>query len=106
MSKYEARKLAATIFIRAAQYIRSHGWQVEGMAADGRPRCSMGALASAYPKQTWDKKLSRLMYSSLYKELNGISLTQFNHQFEDGERVAQLYERVATKLQNKITRTV
>jgi hypothetical protein len=58
----------------------------------------MGALASAHPKTQWDNGLSRLMYQRLYKELNGISLTQFNYQYNNGEKVAQLYERVAASL--------
>ncbi|MFI5271011.1 MAG: hypothetical protein ACHQT9_03140 [Candidatus Saccharimonadales bacterium] len=101
MSEYDLREQAANIFIDAAQYIRDYGWQVEGMGCDGEPRCSMGALASAYPKLEWNKELSRLMYLSLYKELQGMSLTQFNHRYRDGEKVAELYERVASKLQSK-----
>ena len=88
----------AAIFRRAAAYIRSHGWQKEGMGHDGQTRCSMGALASAYPKKRWDKDLARAMYQSLYDELNGQTLTQFNYKYHDGEKVAQLFERVANKL--------
>ena len=99
MSEKKLISNAAGIFLKAAAYIRQYGWQVEGMGTYGQPRCSMGALASAYQQQRWDKRLSQLMYQTLYKELHGISLTQFNHQYKDGEKVAQLYERVAAKLQ-------
>lgn len=68
------------------------------MNIDGRPRCSMGALASAYPKRKWDDGLAELMYRSLHKELNGMSLTQFNHRYQNGEAVARLYERTAAQL--------
>jgi hypothetical protein len=102
MSDYRTQKLAANIFIKAACYIRDHGWQIEGMSIDGQPRCSMGALDSAHTKSGWNQKPSQLMYSSLYKELQGTSLTQFNHTHKDGEKVAQLYERVASKLHSKV----
>jgi hypothetical protein len=101
MNDYGVQEQAATIFIKAAQYIREYGWQVEGMSIDGQPRCSMGALASARPGR-WDEDLAELMYSTLYDELNGISLTQFNHKYKSGEKVARLYERVATKLQSRV----
>lgn len=68
------------------------------MSAHGKPRCSMGALASAHPAQKWDEGLSNLMYDSLYKELDGMSLTDFNYKFKSGEKVARLYERVARRL--------
>lgn len=89
---------AANIFLKAAAYIRRYGWQKEGMGQHGQPRCSMGALASAYPQQRWDKYLASLMYQTLYEELDGLSLTQYNYKFKNGEKVAQLYERVAEKL--------
>ncbi len=90
---------AADIFVAAAGYIRRYGWQKEGMGEEGLARCSMGALASAYPKVAWEKPLARLMYETLYAELNGVSLTRFNAVYEDGEKVARLYERVAARLQ-------
>src|SRR5947207_1596085 len=91
---------AAQIFLKAAAYIRKYGWQKEGMGKHGQPRCSMGALASAYPQPKWDEDLSDLVYRALYQELSGASLTQFNYQFERGEKVAQLYELVAEKLRH------
>lgn len=104
MSEGKTTALAAAIFLKAAAYIRTYGWQKEGMGFYGAPRCSMGALASAYPKQRWDERLSRLMYRTLYDELGGISLTQFNYKYMDGEKVAELFEQVAIKLQSgKIT---
>lgn len=99
MSKQEEIKVqAAKIFVKAADYIRKYGWQKTGMSAHGQPRCSMGALASAHPRHRWSKSLSNIMYQTLYEELGGLSLTQFNYKFESGEKVAQLYERVAKKL--------
>lgn len=103
MSEPEVQELAANIFLDAAQYIREYGWQVEGMGREGEARCSMGALASAYPKPKWDKELSDLMYLSLYKELRDISLTRFNHTYKSGEKVARLYEHVASRLRTKLT---
>lgn len=100
-SKIEAQ--AASIFLRAAAYIRTYGWQKEGMSKHGKPRCSMGALASAYAQKTWDKNLADLMYKALYEELAGISLTQFNHKYKSGDKVAQLYEQVAEKLRHNKT---
>jgi hypothetical protein len=100
MDEVKTRLRAARIFLRAAAYIRTHGWRKEGMGTDGAPRCSMGALASAYRKQKWDEHLSRIMYKTLYQELDGLSLTQFNYQHNNGEKVAELFERVAAKLQN------
>ncbi len=92
--------LAAAIYLRAASYIRTYGWQVEGMGTHGSPRCSMGAIASAYSEKKWDNNLSQIMYSSLYEELGGLTLTEFNHTYRDGEKVAKLYERVAKRLIN------
>jgi hypothetical protein len=89
---------AASIFMKAADYIRQYGWQEEGMGEDGAPRCSMGALDSVQSRGSWDADLARLMYASLYEALNGQSLTSFNHHFQSGERVAQLYEQVAKRL--------
>jgi hypothetical protein len=98
VDKMELDSKAAQIFINAAEYIRNYGWQVSGMSQHRKPRCSMGALKSAYPKLKWEKDLASIMYSTLYKELNGISLTQFNYNHNDGEKVAQLYEKVACSL--------
>jgi len=103
MTQKQVEEQAATIFFKAAHYIREHGWQKSGMSVHGKPRCSMGALASAYPVQKWDYDLSNLMYKALYDELAGMSLTQFNYKFESGEKVAQLYERVAKKLSHHRT---
>jgi hypothetical protein len=98
MNQREVKKQAAQIFLDAAVYIRKYGWQVTGMGRHGQPRCSMGALASVWPEQTNDKNLSSLMYSTLYSELGGMTLTQFNYKFNDGKKVAHLYEQVATSL--------
>lgn len=98
MSNRETRVFAAEIFIKAARYIRDYGWQIKGMGSHGKPRCSMGALASAYQKRIWDKKLSAVMYEELYKKLDGITLTQFNYKYKSGNKVAELYEQVAMSL--------
>lgn len=58
----------------------------------------MGALASAHREKIWDKKLAELMYEELYEELGGLSLTDFNYLYNDGEKVACLFERVAANL--------
>ena len=94
----DAEQRAAEIFLKAADYIRQYGWQKEGMGEYGRPRCSMGALDSALPRGQWDNKTARLTYKTLYKELDGLSLTQFNFKYQSGEKVAQLYERAARRL--------
>lgn len=88
---------AAQIFLNAAEYIRQYGWQEKGMGKYGEPRCSMGALASVYPKEK-DSALPELMYKTLYKELNGITLTEYNHKFQDGKAVAKLFEKTALSL--------
>lgn len=98
MDHNQIRFKAARIFLKAAEYIRQYGWQKEGMGVDGKPRCSMGALASAYPRTKWDKSLASLMYKALNKELKGLNLTDFNHKFNDGNKAAQLFEQVATSL--------
>lgn len=98
MSREETISQAAKTFLKAASYIRQYGWQKTGMSVHGQPRCSMGALESANPKARWDRKLSSLMYNSLYQELNGMTLTQFNYRYNNGEKVAQLYDRVAASL--------
>ena len=90
---------AAAIFQQAAAYIRRYGWQVSGMSRHGMPRCSMGDLASANQQKKWDKQLAKLMYEKLYEELNGLRLTEFNYKHKDGEKVAELFDRVATRLQ-------
>jgi hypothetical protein len=97
MNERESRLQAASIFRRAAAYIRRYGWQERGMSRHGQPRCSMGALESAQPGK-WDPGVSELMYSTLTEELRGLSLTQFNHRKRSGEAVARLYERAATSL--------
>lgn len=98
MKEAGIRQQAADIFVRAATYIRTYGWQKTGMGLYGQPRCSMGALASAHSDQKWDRNLSRLMYEELREELGGTSLTQFNYRYDDGEKVARLFETVADKL--------
>lgn len=98
MKNNQVRTQAAGIFVKAAAYIRQYGWQEEGMGEDGQPRCSMGALDSAQPRGEWDPSTAELMYRSLSDELNGLSLTQYNHKVKSGEKVAQLYERVAARL--------
>lgn len=58
----------------------------------------MGALASAHQEIAWNEDLAYIMYDSLYEELNGISLTTFNARSNSGEKVAHLYEKVASRL--------
>ncbi len=101
MFEFRIRSQAADIFLNAAAYIRTYGWQKTGMGLYGSPRCSMGALASAHQQQKWNQNLAALMYSELREELNGLSLTQFNYRCNDGEKVARLFERVAIRLQKK-----
>lgn len=98
MVEDSTRVKAATIFRRAAAYIRQYGWQKEGLSEDGKPRSSMGALASAYPKDTWEKDLSSLMYDSLNSELHGISLTEYDHKVRNGLAIAKLFERTASSI--------
>ena len=98
MSENDLNRRASIVFKRAANYIRNSGWQVSGMSEDGLPRCSMGALASAHKASVWDKELSELMYQSLYEELNGLTLTEFNYKYNDGEIVAGLFDQVAANL--------
>ncbi len=98
MKKDKVKLQGADIFLKAANYIRKYGWQKQGMGKHKQPRCSMGALASAYPKEKWSKDLSLTMYLALYKELHGMSLTEFNYKFNDGNKVASLYEQVAASL--------
>ena len=93
---------SAIIFKDAASYIRKYGWQVSGMSRHGLPRCSMGALASAHRAKQWDPAVARLMYGSLYDELDGLTLTEFNHLHKNGEAVAQLFEAVAEKLSHNL----
>lgn len=90
---------AATIFLKAARYIETYGWQVEGMSCHGKPRCSMGALESATAAKRLDPRLATLMYDTLYDELGGISLTEFNHLHGDGDKVVELFQSVADHLQ-------
>jgi hypothetical protein len=97
----ETKLKAASIFREASSYIRTYGWRVEGMGQKGQPRCSMGALASSYSSSKWEKDLSSLMYQKLYEELDGQSLTAFNHRYRSGEAVAGLFERVACTLSSK-----
>ncbi len=98
MDEIDTHALAASIFEGAAAYIRTYGWQVTGMSWHGRPRCSMGALASAHQDRIWDEELAELMYRQLYDELDGASLTEFNYRHRDGEKVAQLFEKTAARL--------
>jgi hypothetical protein len=91
---------AADIFVKAAQYIRRYGWQETGMSSHGAPRCSMGALESASPNKLWNNQLAKLMYDSLYKELRGINLTEFNHQAKSGLEVARLFENTAKSIRS------
>lgn len=101
MSEEDIRYQAARILIDAATYIRTYGWQVSGMSQHGLPRCSMGALASANRDKVWDKSLAALMYETLYDELDGLSLTEFNHLHQNGETVIQLFEAVAARLAHR-----
>lgn len=98
MSDKELNSQAAIIFENAASYIRTYGWQVKGMGEHGKPRCSMGALASSYRTKRWNSKISELMYRKLYEELDGLTLTKFNFKHRNGEKVAQLFEQVSSKL--------
>ena len=90
----------AQIFRDAAAYIRKHGWQRKGMGEHGEPRCSMGALQSAHPMERWDQEMAVLMFATLYDELGGLTLTQFNEKVKDGNEVADLYDQVAACLEN------
>lgn len=89
---------SAKIFRKAALYIRTYGWRVSGMSSHGKARCSMGALESAYSRDRWEPLLAVLMYDTLYDQLNGETLTEFNHRVQNGEAVAKLYERTAAVL--------
>jgi hypothetical protein len=102
MSERDFRTKAASVFLGASAYIRKYGWQREGMSRHGKPRCSMGALESSYPRRKWNKKLAETMYKALYKQLGGITLTEFNHKFNNGEKVANLFERTARSLQGNL----
>lgn len=97
MKKEGVLDQASQIFRQAANYIRMYGWQKDGMGTYGQPRCSMGAIASVYPAQASDE-LPKVMYEALYTELNGRTLTKFNQEFDDGEKVARLFEQVAARL--------
>lgn len=100
MKEGKTRAQAAGVLLKAAAYIRQYGWQEEGMGEQDGPRCSMGAIDSACPRGEWDDQVAKLMYSGLNKELDGLSLTGFNHKFQSGEKVARLYERTARSLIN------
>lgn len=100
MSRAKLKAKAADIFLNAAQYIKKYGWQVSGMGEYAQPRCSMGALASAYPKKRWEPELAKLMYSQLYEQLNGISLTEFNYKYQDPSKVIALFTKTAKSLMN------
>lgn len=91
-----APKKASKIFLKAAIYIRTYGWQEKGMGTPGGPRCSMGALASAQ-SGVLDSSVAALMYRALYKRLNGIGLTEFNSRAH-AEDVASLFEETAGDL--------
>jgi hypothetical protein len=101
MKRTTVQTQAARIFERAAAYIRMYGWQEEGMGEYGQPRCSMGALDSAKARGEWQPEVSKLAYRALNEELHGLSLTQYNHKFQDGEKVARLFERTAHHLNKR-----
>lgn len=92
------RRKASHIFLAAAQYIESIGWQEKGMGVHGGPRCSMGALASAHLDAIWDPQLSAIMYAALVRELQGISLTEFNRRARNGTDVARLLRSAARSI--------
>jgi hypothetical protein len=98
MRRSQIQSQAAELFLKAAAYIRQYGWQEEGMGEYGQPRCSMGALDSACPRGEWQPEVAEVMFEELNHELHGMSLTQYNHKFHDGEKVAQLYEQAAQDL--------
>lgn len=98
MMRPSAERQAADIFAKAAAYIRTYGWQEVGMSEHGRPRCSMGALASAHDERVWDSEVAALMYQTLNRKLSGVGLTEFNRRASGGEDVARLFEQVAAEL--------
>lgn len=99
IAQKEITSEAAAIFLKAADYIRRYGWQEKGMSRHGLPRCSMGALESACANSKLDKDVAELMYDTLYEELDGLTLTEFNRQAIDGRReVPLLFDRVAASL--------
>jgi hypothetical protein len=67
------------------------------MGIYGKPRCSMGTLASAHRKTIWNPKVASLMYHALYRQLNGITLTEFNTRAEKND-VILLFEQAAKSL--------
>lgn len=97
MNEREARYEAARMFKQAAKYIRLFGWQEKGMGVYGEPRCSMGALNSVRAGK-WDTVISNIMFKQLNFELKGTSLTQYNHKVQNGESVARLFEKVASRI--------
>jgi|SRR5579862_2057579 len=99
MKRQDVHTQATQVFLDAANYIRKYGWQEKGMGQFGKRRCSMGAIASVYPKKA-NPALPALMYETLYKELNGLNLTQYNHKFKNGDAVINLFERTALTLQD------
>ncbi len=101
MNGIEINQQASNIFRKAAMYIRTYGWQVTGMSKYGLPRCSMGALASAHNDVIWNKELAEFMYEKLYEELDGLTLTEFNYKYRSGEKVAELFDKVAKNLTNR-----
>ena len=97
----EARFEAARLFKLAAKYIRLFGWQEKGMGIYGQPRCSMGTLNSAQVGK-WNTDVSKIMFSQLNNELNGMSLTQYNHKVQNGESVARLFEKTGSTILTSI----
>ena len=95
MYSEEICKKAASIYLKAADYVRTYGWQVKGMGKHGEPRCSMGALESAYPKAVWEKELSNVMYENLYETLGDISFSEFNLTVKSNNDVIKLFEKMA-----------
>ncbi len=96
--KINVKRQAATIFMDAADYIKRYGWQVEGMGKHSEPRCSMGALASAYPAKKWEPELAQLMYQELQKSLKGMPLTEYNFAYQDPSKVIELFTNTAKAL--------
>lgn len=100
-SRSDIYKQGAEIFFNAASYIEEYGWQISGMSEYGRPRCSMGALASAHREAVWDKDLSELMYDELSRALNGVPLSVFNEHARDSHDVVLLFRKVGRTLEQK-----
>jgi hypothetical protein len=85
------RQEGARIFRSAINFLKNNDW--EGTTMD--------LLLSTTPGRVWPQPMAVYMYSELYNELAGQTLSQFDKTKKNKQEVIKLFEKVIKALENE-----